>query len=82
MIQNKLLLRLILKKTIINAVEWFKKIKLSWYFVLQFWHHLPRPQFIHDLEGVIETLPEAQRTQGIESLTWIILLTKLNLYPF
>ena len=45
-IENKLLLRLILKKKIINAVEWFKKIKLSWYFVLQFWHHLPRPQFM------------------------------------
>ena len=29
-----------------------------------------------------KTLPEAQRTQGIESLTWITLLTKLNLYQF
>ena len=33
-------------------------------------------------ESLLKTLPEAQRTQGIESLTWIILLTKLNLYPF
>ena len=25
--------------------------------------------------------PEAQRTQGIESTSWIIFLTELNLYP-
>ena len=29
-----------------------------------------------------EALPEAQRSQGIESLTWVILLAELNLYPF
>ena len=29
-----------------------------------------------------KTLPEAQRTQGIESLTWIIFFTISNLYPF
>ena len=29
-----------------------------------------------------KTLPEAQRTQGIESLISIILLDELNLYPF
>ena len=29
----------------------------------------PVPSLSYDLEGVIETLPEAQRTQGIESLT-------------
>ena len=27
-----------------------------------------------------KTLPEAQRTQGIESMTWIIFSTGLNLY--
>ena len=26
----------------------------------------------------VETLPEAQRTQGIDSMTWTILLTELN----
>ena len=29
--------------------------------------------------GIKETLPESQRTQGIESMTWIIFLTKINL---
>ena len=29
-----------------------------------------------------KTLPEAQRTQGIDSLTWIIFLTIAKLYPF
>ena len=30
-------------------------------------------------EKVEKTLPEAQRTQGIESITWIIFLTEINL---
>ena len=36
----------------------------------------------HTIQPFYEkTLPEAQRTQGIESLTWIIFLTISNLYP-
>ena len=30
----------------------------------------------------VETLPEAQRTQGIESMTWIIFPTKIDLKVF
>ena len=33
-------------------------------------------------EAPSKPLPEAQRTQGIESLTWIIFLTISNVYPF
>ena len=31
------------------------------------------------IDLVKKTLPEAQRTQGIESITWIMFMTKIDL---
>ena len=36
--------------------------------------------FICDFDEIIQKLPEAQRTQGIESLTWFIFSTEFVLF--
>ena len=37
---------------------------------------------LKNVEKKLKTLPEAQRTQGIEFITWIIFLTEINLKVF
>ena len=71
------MLRFFLNCQIISCKKSWEKIeekkvenklkKKSWEKVVEF------------LKKVEKTLPEAQRTQGIESITWIKFLTKINL---
>ena len=49
----------------------FKTI-ISWFFSL----------VTQNFRATHKTLPEAQRTQGIDSITWIVFLTEMNLYVF
>ena len=46
------------------------------------WRKKLKPKVEKKLRTSWKTLPEAQRTQGIESITWIMFLTEINLISF